>query len=226
MIPLKDDNPTRTFPAVTLGIIGLNILFFLYEIGLSPAQRETFFYQLGAIPFEITHLVPLSPQKAIPLPASLFTAMFVHGGFVHLAGNMLYLWVFGNNIEDALGHGKFIAFYFLVGLIASFSHILSAPDSPVPMVGASGAIAGILGAYVYLFPRARIRTLVIFFFFISIVRIPAILVLGVWFLVQILNAGGGGGVAWYAHIGGFLAGLFLIIGFSRRRGFRRPSAWE
>ncbi|HLC26579.1 MAG TPA: rhomboid family intramembrane serine protease [bacterium] len=225
MIPLKDENPTRTFPAMTLGIIILNVLFFLYEIGLSPAQREIVFYKLGAVPVEITHLIPISPEKTIPLPATLLTAMFVHGGFIHLAGNMLYLWVFGNNIEDAMGHAKFVIFYLLMGLIASFSHIVSAPDSTVPMIGASGAIAGILGAYVYLFPRARIRTLVIFFFFIQIVRIPAVIVLGVWFLVQILNAGGGGGVAWYAHIGGFLAGLFLVRSFVRRRRLW-PPLWK
>jgi membrane associated rhomboid family serine protease len=143
--------------------------------------------------------------------------MFVHGGFMHIGSNMLYLWIFGNNVEDAMGRVRFTVFYFISGVAATLVHVLADPDSTVPMIGASGAIAGVLGAYFVLYPHARIKTLVILIFIVQIVYIPAVLLLGFWLLMQILNLGGGGGVAWYAHIGGFLAGMLLVRRFERPR---------
>ena len=179
----------------------------------------------GTIPFEVIHGQELTPELSFSIPLSLFSSMFLHGGFFHLAGNMLYLWIFGDNVEDQLGHVKFFVFYVLCGLAASLLHILSAPNSQVPMVGASGAIAGVLGAYMIRFPKARILTLIFFGFFIRVVRIPALFVLGFWFILQLFYAlpsigSTSGGVAWFAHIGGFLAGIVLfklLAVFSKKR---------
>jgi membrane associated rhomboid family serine protease len=220
-IPLRDDNPTTRIPYVTVSLLALNILVFFFQI-LSPSGLEYYVLRMGAIPYEITHFtslpIPNVPRLAPPL--TLLTAMFLHGGILHLLGNMLYLWIFGNNIEDYLGSFRFILFYLLSGLGASVAHIIFNPNSQVPMIGASGAIAGVLGAYLILYPRANVLTLVFLFIFIRIVPIPAAIVLGFWFLLQILNVGMGGGVAWFAHIGGFLVGILLIKIFS---GGRRPS---
>ncbi len=169
--------------------------------------------------------VELTPELPFFAPLSLFSSMFLHGGFLHLAGNMLYLWIFGDNVEDQLGHVKFFIFYILCGLAASLLHIITAPNSKVPMVGASGAIAGVLGAYMIRFPRARILTLIFLGFFIRIVAVPALFVLGFWFILQLLYAfpsigSTSGGVAWFAHVGGFLAGIVLFklfSAFSKRR---------
>jgi membrane associated rhomboid family serine protease len=213
MIPLKDDIPTETFPGVTIGIIIFNILVYIYELTLPPDAIEDFTILYGAIPDHLVHPFSrdiLIPQ-AIPPVLTVFSSMFIHGGFLHLLGNMLYLWIFGNNVEDYLGHFKFIIFYLISGFFAAFIHTLSDLNSLVPMIGASGAIAGILGAYVVLYPRANISTLFIFIIFIKVIKVPAVLILGLWFLFQLLNAGeGGGSVAWYAHVGGFLTGIFLI----------------
>jgi membrane associated rhomboid family serine protease len=220
-IPLRDDNPTTRIPYVTVSLLALNILVFFFQI-LSPSGLEYYVLRMGAIPYEITHFtslpIPNVPRLAPPL--TLLTAMFLHGGILHLLGNMLYLWIFGNNIEDYLGSFRFILFYLLSGLGASVAHIIFNPNSQIPMIGASGAIAGVLGAYLILYPRANVLTLVFLFIFIRIVPIPAAIVLGFWFLLQILNVGMGGGVAWFAHIGGFLVGILLIKIFS---GGRRPS---
>lgn len=216
MIPIKDNNPTRTFPTVTVAIILLNVVLFGYQISLG-SYTESLFYRAGIIPYEITHLRDLEPSNLVPLPFTLFTSLFLHGGFIHLLGNMLYLWTFGNNIEDSMGHGRFIVFYFLCGLVASLSQIFLYPNSLIPVIGASGAIAGILGGYVVLFPRARVLTVVPLFIFIQLIWLPAIFVLGIWFIIQLLNAGAGGGVAWFAHIGGFICGLVMIRLFARRR---------
>ena len=216
MIPLKDDIPTNTFPLITIGLISLNILVFIYQLTLSSEGLETFLFRYGAIPHRLVHPFegdPFSPLP-IPFPVTIFSSMFLHGGLVHLLGNMLYLWIFGNNVEDYLGHIKFIFFYLIAGYFAAFIHTLSDLSSPVPMIGASGAIAGILGAYLILFPRANVSTLFIFIIFFKIIKIPAVLILGLWFLVQVLNAGtGGGSVAWYAHVGGFITGIVLILIF-------------
>jgi rhomboid family protein len=160
---------------------------------------------------------------ALPASMSLITSMFLHGGFMHLIGNMLYLWIFGNNIEDAMGHGRFIAFYLLCGVIAAMSHAVMEPGSTAPMIGASGAISGVLGAYLLLYPRARVFVLIPLGFFFWRMYVPAGFVLGFWFVLQLLSstatAGAGGGVAWFAHIGGFLAGM-VLIGFFKRRSVR------
>ena len=217
MIPIKDDNPTSAFPALTVTIILVNILVFGYQMSLGPHQAQLLVNRAGIIPYEITHLRDVGRPDLVPLPFTLFTALFLHGGFVHLLGNMLYLWIFGNNIEDSMGRGRFVIFYLVCGLVASLSQVYLYPDSPVPVIGASGAIAGVLGGYLLLFPRARVLTLVPIFFFIQIIRLPAVFVLGFWFIIQLLNAGAGGGVAWFAHIGGFICGFVLIKLFARPR---------
>ncbi len=221
-IPLKDENPTSRFPYVTVFFIGLNILIFFYQI-FSPQGLQYYVFKMGAIPYEITHFtsIPASIPRISPVLA-LITSMFLHGGLFHLFGNMLYLWIFGNNIEDFLGPVRFVIFYLLSGLGASLTHIIFNPNSKVPMIGASGAIAGVLGAYLILYPQARVLTLVFLFFFIRIIPIPAAFILGIWFFAQVLNIGLGGGVAWFAHIGGFLIGIGLIKIYTRQR---RPRVW-
>ena len=217
MIPLKDDNPKSTFPFVTIFIITANILVYIYQLTLGSKTVESFILSAGAIPYEITHFVDTAPVDLIRPPLTLFSAMFIHGGLLHVAGNMLYLWIFGDNIEDRLGHVRFAVFYVLTGLIASIAHVITVPDSTIPMIGASGAVAGILGAYFLLYPRAHVLTLIFFFFFVDIVRIPALIFLGLWFVFQILSSGAGGGIAWYAHIGGFVGGVLLVKLFEKRR---------
>ena len=220
MIPLKDENPTWTFPFVTLTLIGANGAVFIGQL-LSAKGFDYVVAQMALRPYELSHLVDLPPETPIPLPLTVFTAMFMHGGFFHIIGNMLYLWIFGNNVEDVLGHVRFALFYLTCGVIASAAHVLTNLNSPVPMVGASGAIAGVLGAYFVRFPSARVSVLVFFFFFIRIIQIPAVIVLGFWFLMQILQASAGasgeGGVAWFAHIGGFVAGVILMTKYGARR---------
>jgi len=227
MIPLKDDLPTRTAPVVTVGLIAVNILVFMYEVSLGPAA-ENFVFSFGAIPSNLVHGLK-GGAPSILAASSVLTSMFLHGGFMHLAGNMLYLWIFGNNIEDVMGHLRFIFFYLICGVIAAYSHALTDPQSHVPMIGASGAISGVLGAYLLLFPHAKVLTLVPIGFFIQIIQIPAVLVLGLWFLIQffsgILGFGQVGGIAWFAHIGGFLAGMVLVYPFKRKQRRRRQEGW-
>ena len=219
MIPIKDINPTERFAIVTLVIIVLNIAVFLYELALGPQAGEMFVDSFALIPARLFSRIP-EPFHAVPAGAALFTSMFLHGGFLHIAGNMLYLWIFGNNVEDSMGRIRFIVFYFLCGIAAAYSHALANIDSTMPMIGASGAISGVLGAYLVLYPRARVLTLVAFGLYIRTVEVPAMFVLGFWFVLQFLNAllssGAGGGVAWFAHIGGFIAGILLIGIFKRR----------
>lgn len=223
-IPLRDENPTSRFPIVTVLFIALNTVVFFYQL-LSPEGLQFFVYKMGAIPYEITHfkslpLVVSQTAQQIPRlspPLTLIVSMFLHGGILHLLFNMLYLWIFGNNVEDFLGPFRFIIFYLISGIGASLTHIIFNPNSQVPMIGASGAIAGILGAYLILYPNARVMTFMFLFFFIRIVPIPAAFVLGFWFLMQVLNVGVGGGVAWFAHIGGFLIGMGLIKLITKKR---------
>lgn len=221
MIPISDDNPTLTRPVMTIGLILANILVFIYQLKLGPRVEEAFVWRMGAIPYELTHFRDAISPTPFPLYLTPITAMFIHGGWLHIGGNMLYLWIFGNNIEDIVGHFRFVVFYILCGLIATLAHVLSSPNSQIPMVGASGAIAGVLGAYFVSFPGARVRVLIPILIFFYSVRIPAIIVLGFWFLIQILNAsavpGQIGGVAWFAHIGGFIAGMVLVKIYRRRR---------
>ncbi len=223
LLPLKDDNPTSSFPFVTIGIILANGFIFYHQLTLDFAAQQRLVFQWGAIPYQILKGEIIHIPPVIPVPLTLFSSMFLHGGFFHLFGNMLYLWIFGNNIEDVLGHFRFFLFYLVCGLGAGTTQILSDPNSTVPMIGASGAIGGILGAYLLLFPGARIVTLIFIFIFIKIVRIPALIVLGFWFFIQLLSVGGGAisNVAFFAHIGGFLVGLVLVKLFQPRSRGRR-----
>lgn len=192
---------------------------------MSPERAQLFLAAAGAIPLEITNLtdivrIPDQPEALLPIPLTILSSMFVHGGWVHLISNMWYLWLFGDNVEDSMGHFRFLLFYLLCGLLAAALQIVVDPRSIVPMVGASGAIAGILGAYLFKFPRARVRCLLFVFIFIQFIEVPAFVILGFWFIVQLLNGlaapGATGQVAWFAHIGGFVAGLGLIYFFARR----------
>lgn len=210
LLPLRDENPTRRFPAVTILIIALNVAVFFGQ-ALSPRGLDYYAARMGVVPYELTHSESVAPGRRLAPGLTLLAAMFLHGSLFHLLGNMLYLWIFGNNVEDELGAVRFTLFYLVCGLAAAFTQVLFSPDSRVPMIGASGAIAGVLGAYFILYPHARVMTLVFLFIFIQIVPIPAAFVLGIWFLAQVLNVGLGGGVAWFAHIGGFLAGIALIL---------------
>lgn len=207
--PYRDDNPRVLVPVVTYGIIGINALIFAYQTSLafsSTVSEEQFVYMFGLIPAQF-HII------------NLFTSMFLHGGFAHIIGNMWFLWIFGDNVESALGHAKYLLFYLLCGVLAGVSQIIFNMDSSIPMVGASGAIAGVLGAYLIRYPHARIHVLVFIFFFMSTIRVPAIVVLGIWFFTQLTNGLGTlgldttGGVAWFAHVGGFIAGIGFNYAF-------------
>ncbi len=224
MFPLKDDIPSSKPPVVTVLLIVVNIVIFFYQ-KLNPMGFEASVWRWGLVPFELTHQAELTPELATAPFSNVFSSMFMHGGFLHLGGNMLYLWIFGDNVEDQLGHFTFLFFYILSGVAAALSFAYLFPNSKVPLVGASGAIAGVLGAYVLRFPRARVYTLIFLGFFIQVVRIPALIVLGFWFIIQLLNAGASftvaaaSGVAWFAHVGGFVAGfiLFPLLGGMRKR---------
>jgi len=226
MIPLKDENPSDTIPIVNIFLIITNISVFIYQNYFVPGGAQPLFLQLGFIPYELSHFVDINPKNLVPVPLTIFTAMFMHGGWLHLLSNMLYLWIFGDNIEDILGHVKYLVFYIFCGIAATLVHGFINIDSQIPTIGASGAIAGILGAYMFLFPRARIKTLVIIFFFVKIVYIPAIIMLGFWILIQAISGfveyglRTGSGIAWFAHIGGFITGLALIAILKKRKGRR------
>ena len=205
---------------MTVLLVVCNTLIFIYQLGLGSQSGERFIRSFALIPARLFH-AQAAGDGAVPAAVTVFTSMFLHGGFFHVAGNMLYLWIFGNNIEDAMGRMRFVLFYTLCGFFAAFSHALTNTSSLVPMIGASGAVSGVLGAYLLLYPRARVLTLVPIFFFIRIIEIPAVYVLGFWFVLQFLSflvsaGSGGGGVAWFAHIGGFIAG-FVLIGLFKRR---------
>jgi rhomboid family protein len=212
VIPFKDDNPTRTFPFATVIIIVLNVAVFIIQ-SVSPENGDQIAYSYGAIPYAITHFKSTQP---IPPVFTIFTSMFMHGGLLHIGGNMLYFWIFGNNIEDVLGHVRFVFFYLFCGVVAAYSYALTAPASTVPMIGASGAISGILGAYLLLFPRARVHTIVFFGIFIQVLQVPALIVIGFWAIIQLVSGlfsegmRTQGGIAWFAHVGGFLVGLLTI----------------
>lgn len=225
MIPLRDDNPTRITPYVTFTIIAANVAVFMYQLSLPAPAVNRFIYEFGTIPAVVLGTQALPAQIAlIPPSLSIFTSMFLHGGFMHIIGNMLYLWIFGNNIEEAMGHSRFFLFYMVSGVLASTAHILSDTASTIPSIGASGAISGVLGAYFLLYPRAQVLTLVPLGFFLQLMYLPAWLILGFWFVLQVISgslgqAGLGGGVAWWAHIGGFVAGI-LLVGLFKRRSVR------
>ena len=213
MLPLYDENPTRNFPALTIAIMSANILIYLWGLSVLPAELDRVYYEFGMIPIDVTR----SPLRGTP---TIISSMFLHGGFLHLAGNMLYLWIFGNNIEDVLGKFRFVLFYLVCGAIAAFCHVASNTGSHIPMIGASGAIAGILGGYIVLFPQAKVKTLIFLGFFITVVRMPALVLLLIWMGLQVFSSisvsAEGGGVAWFAHIGGFVAGMVLILPFKNK----------
>lgn len=217
MIPVRDINPTRRFSLITAMLIAVNCAVFILEM-MQGAEGDAFIAAFALVPARL-----FSAEESVPgLPVwtTVITSMFLHGGIVHVAGNLLYLWIFGNNVEDAMGRFRFLLFYLLCGALAAYAHAMANAGSQVPMIGASGAVSGVLGAYLLLYPRARVVTLMVFGFYVRTIEVPAMIVLGFWFVLQFLNAvlsqGGGMGVAWYAHIGGFVAGIFLI-GFFKRR---------
>jgi membrane associated rhomboid family serine protease len=219
VVPLNDDNPTRITPFVTYGLIGLNIFIFLYELSLSPQQLTQFFQDYAIVPRELTlSLLSNNFGQILPQLSTLVTSQFLHGGFLHLAGNMLFLWVFGNNIEDQLGHVRFLIFYLACGALAGLAQWFFSMDSLIPSLGASGAIAAVLGAYILRFPKAKILTLLPLGFFFYMVRIPAVFFLGFWFAQQAFfsllslqapSNMSSGGIAYWAHAGGFVFGAVL-----------------
>ena len=211
MIPLSDENRTRRTPVVSYALLGAIVLAFLWQLQAGNAAV----YAFGLIPARLVHGALLPPQlEWAPAWATVFTSMFLHDGWMHLGGNLLYLWIFGDNVEDALGRGRFVAFYLLCGVGAALVQTVSETTSLIPMIGASGAISGVLGAYLRLFPHARVRVLVPLFIVFYTIRVPAWVVLGLWFLFQLASSAmiqpGQGGVAFFAHIGGFLSGLILV----------------
>lgn len=222
MIPYKDDNPLHIIPFSTVLIISLNLLVFIIQL-MSGADGMRIVYSYGAIPQNITSF---SSDQPIHPGLTIFTSMFMHGSFFHIGLNMLYFWIFGNNIEERLGHFRFIFFYLFCGIVAAFSHALIDPGSNVPMIGASGAVSGMLGAYVLLFPMAKVRTVIFLGFFITVARVPALIVIGFWAIIQVVSGlisqadAGQGGIAFFAHIGGFIAGLSTIKLWQPRR-FRK-----
>jgi membrane associated rhomboid family serine protease len=252
LFPIKDNIPTDRFPVVTVALIALNVIayFFWQKGGLSfgdPTNPDFTdnLIRYATIPYEITHpdqqCAPVTSEaftcsaqygERYDLPSTyvtVFTAMFMHGGLLHLGGNMLFLWIFGNNVEDSMGPVKFVIFYLLGGLAATAGQLLVGPDSTVPNIGASGAVAAVLGGYILLFPRARVVTIIFIVFFFTIIELPALLILGFWFVQQALfgyfdlasGVGEGGGVAYFAHIGGFVFGLLAIKLFADERKRRR-----
>ena len=241
LLPLKDINPTERTPVVTISLIAINLLVFAYEVMLGR-DLQGFITSFGAVPYELTHLTDLvgnyrgSPMTHTPGPPiiglTLITSMFLHGGVMHILGNMLYLWIFGNNIEDLLGPAKFLLFYLGCGIAAGLVHVLSGPNSTIPTVGASGAVAGVLGAYMIAYPRAKVITLVFVFIFIRLIALPAKFVLLFWFVIQafqgVASLGSGmiGGVAWFAHIGGFVVGLLGVKLVAREQLARLKQAQE
>ena len=223
MFPLKDTQPSYSRPVVTIAIIALNLLVFVFEFTLGPRTLNAFIEYYGLVPdhFQVSRI---------------FTSMFLHGGWMHVLGNMWFLWIFGDNIEDLLGHGKYLAFYLLCGIVAALGQVIANPYSTAPMVGASGAIAGVMGAYLIKFPRARIVTLVFVLFFITTIEIPAPIMLAYWFVIQLFSGFGSiarthlseGGTAFFAHVAGFVAGIVLVkvMGASGRYNRQRDRYWE
>ena len=255
MIPISDSVRSRTTPYVNIIFIAINVLVFLYQLTLSTtnpqigfffglSELDLFFFDWGARPACLAEYFGFNPDAdpralvfACPegdrVLATPITSMFLHGGWLHLFGNMIFLWVFGDNVEDAMGHVRYAAFYVVVGLAAGAAHIFVNQNDIIPAIGASGAVAGVLGAYLLLYPRATVAAILpIFILFLVPFRVPAVLLIGFWFLLQLFNGfaalaatdvvGAGGGIAWFAHIGGFLAGLLLVRLFLIGRPRRGP----
>jgi membrane associated rhomboid family serine protease len=216
MIPIRDQIPTRRVPIVNYLLIAVNVVVFIL-MWLAGSEQEALVQEFALIPAQVTSGLDLGDITRV------FTSMFMHGGLAHIAGNMLYLWIFGDNVEDAMGRGKYLVFYLVGGLVASFTHILTNPGSQIPTVGASGAIAAVLGAYLVLYPQSRVQTIIPLGYFMRITLLPASVVLGLWFVLQLfsgfLSLGGPdvGGVAFWAHIGGFITGVVLAKLLAKQR---------
>jgi membrane associated rhomboid family serine protease len=239
VVPLKDENPTTITPFITYILIAANIAIFLFEITLSPPQLDSFFHLFAVVPKELTaSFNGITVGQPVPEPLTLITSQFLHGSFLHVGFNMLFLWIFGNNIEEELGHFKFIVFYLICGALAALAQWFFSTDSAIPSLGASGAIAGVMGAYILKFPKVRILTLIPFGIFWYTVRIPAFFFLGFWFVQQAFNGISmlqvpvnvgmeGGGVAYWAHAGGFVFGALLgpLLGLFSDRKKSNPSAY-
>lgn len=221
MFPINDDNPTRIRPYVTYALIAINIVVFLHEMSLAPQQLQGFFHLYAVVPKELTaSLNGIPVNQPVPETLTLVTSQFLHGGIMHIAGNMLFLWIFGNNVEDKLGHVKYIIFYISCGVLAALSQWVFSVQSGIPSLGASGAIAGVMGAYILRFPKAKIRTLVFLGYFVTTLKVPAFLFLGLWFVQQAFSSFASlavqtdvgmetGGIAYWAHAGGFVFGAIL-----------------
>ncbi|RUM42608.1 MAG: rhomboid family intramembrane serine protease [Desulfurobacterium sp.] len=226
MIPIKDINPSSSAPVVTIFIIIICSIVFIYELMLGP-YNELFLRMFGVIPYEIIRGVDIPPPDPLTPYGNLISYQYLHGGFLHIFGNLLFLWVFGDNVEDYFGKLKYFIFYTLCGIIAALIQVAVYPDSNIPLIGASGAISGVLGAYMLLFPRAGVVTLIFIFFFIDVVILPAAVWIAIWFFIQFASALVSinhltmGGVAWFAHIGGFLAGVALTVLIGPRKGKER-----
>lgn len=230
MIPLRDNIPSHTTPVVNFALIGVNVLVFLFELSLGT-ELQKWIHVFGMVPERIVYIVFDAPQYFYIALISLFSSMFLHGGFLHIIGNMLFLYIFGDNVEDALGHVRYLVFYLGCGIAASMAQLIVHPGSRIPTIGASGAIAGVMGAYFLLYPHSKVLTLIPIFFFFQVFEIPAVIFLGLWFLIQfflgsfsIAGASGSAGVAFWAHIGGFAVGagyIFLRYGGNVRRNFAR-----
>jgi membrane associated rhomboid family serine protease len=226
MIPIRDKVRSSRFPIMTLLLIAANTLVFLHELSLGPTQLNNLMLRLGVVPMRLKAATEGMPREGALFAVSIFTSMFLHGGWLHLISNMWFLWIFGDNVEDRLGQGRFLFFYLLCGVLAALAHAFFNLGSTMPTVGASGAIAGVLGAYLMLYPKARIVTIVPIIFFLYFVELSALVFLGVWFLIQLLSqvletglAGRGvQSVAWMAHVGGFIAGMVLVRLIPPRRG--------
>ena len=238
MIPLKDANPTRRTPVVTLAIIATCIVVFVYQLSLTAgggdAALERFVTEWGVVPAELVRTLRGGHVLSMET-ATLVTSQFLHGGFIHIGGNMLFLWIFGNNVEDRFGRPQFLVFYLVGGVIAALAQVAIDPDSTVPTIGASGAIAATLGAYIVLFPAARVTTAIFLVFFYQLIEVPAVVVLALWFGIQLLDGLGSlgvsgstqaGGVAFFAHIGGFIFGAAVALLVRVAGGARRPPGWS
>lgn len=231
MIPLRDNVPSGRFPLVNTLLIVANFIVFFHELSIGPAGLTRLIDRWGIIPARLAPLLHHPSIGALPAYATLVSAQFIHGGWLHILGNMLFLFIFGDNVEDRMGHARYLFFYLLVGVVANAVYVLVSPASAVPTIGASGAIAGVLGAYLVSYPRARVLTLIILVIFVTVVRLPAWIFLLYWFFLQVISgfatlpsaAAAASGVAWWAHIGGFVAGALLIHLFAERRLRPYPS---
>ncbi|MGH6735906.1 MAG: rhomboid family intramembrane serine protease [Methyloceanibacter sp.] len=220
MFPISDDNPRLGTPMVTWSIIAVCVLVFFWQVSLGARGGEIAIFQFGMIPARLFGMADLDPALvAAPAWSTMFTSMFMHGGWLHLGFNMLFLWIFGDNVEDSMGHVRYLVFYLACGVAAALAQALVNPDSTIPMVGASGAISGVLGAYLLLHPHATVRTLIFLGLFVTMMHLPAMIVLGLWFVLQLVSAAiansGEAGVAFWAHVGGFVAGMALVPLFKK-----------